>query len=732
MPPSGQVRQLAPRSALVVLLCIWCLFVHLQLGGLCAESPTPLADSNELERGDEGEAVRSSTPTPEHPIFMLPGVAGSGLMISASNASLPLCSSSPVSFPVPFRLWASLSLVRPPRSHQLCWMDIMQPVADEKGEVYVSKEGLSIEMDFARLKSEIETHVDAMGGSKADVLVHSLGSIVFNYFLNKVVDQQWKDKYINSYTLVAPATGGSFKAIKAILTGYNDPVDLTFWTLLDISLIPVDILRDLSRSLGSIYALLPDIDLYGQDHLVVRQLLPKKAGSFSPAVSALINEGSDSNSQSSMAPDGRTLEFRRLSETSPLAEWGNQTVKTVMEEDRTTEEDGIQSKMQQETEKLVKETTNAQINRRAAQVHRYAAEARERMETVDHLAAEAAGEMDEVIYTLGNWTTLLPPELRVRAETARGHMQGILKDPGVPTRCIWSVFGFPSTDIGYIYTGTDLSRKPIPVLDVGDDTVPLRSLSVCAGWKSTFEVPEHYPVGNFTEKKDSVQISLAKHAQTNEELPLYQKQLWRLLPGESKELPWRLGEQQKKKPQQHQQSLTTDELSFWEKKRRCQEHVADAQGHWTGLPATRGSRGEEGFGSRGEEGFGSRAEEGFGSREEEGFGSRGEEGFGSRGEEGFGSRGEEGFGSREEEGFGSRGEERFVSVHRGGDEGARGAVALGTGVLEGTVRGPCCIETGALLPLAAVAVRLHNAQRTSQCSTVVTLSIHRTGIFQQY
>lgn len=74
-------------------------------------------------------------------------------------------------------------------------------------------------MDFARLKLEIETRVEAMGGAKADVLVHSLGSVVFNYFLNKVVDQQWKDRYINSYTLVAPATGGSFKAIKAILTG---------------------------------------------------------------------------------------------------------------------------------------------------------------------------------------------------------------------------------------------------------------------------------------------------------------------------------------------------------------------------------------------------------------------------------------------------------------------------------------------------------------------------------
>ncbi|CDI74754.1 1-O-acylceramide synthase, putative [Eimeria praecox] len=426
---------------------------------------------------------------------MLPGVAGSGLMVTAKNATLPLCSSLPVTFLVPFRLWASLSLVRPPRSHQLCWMDIMQPTADEKGETYASKEGVNIEMDFVRLKSEIETRVEAMGGAKADVLVHSLGSIVFNYFLNKVVDQQWKDKYINSYTLVAPATGGSFKAIKAILTGYNDPVDLTFWTLLDISLIPVDILRDLSRSLGSIYALLPDIDLYGQDHLVVRQLIPKK-----PGVSTPVEEDSHGPGQTSVAGGGRTLEFRRLAEAAQMGEGGQQTVKPLTQGDRKTEPDGISPRTEQEREKVVQETSNSQAEQRTLQVQSYAAEAQKRIAAMDHMLAAEAEDFEEVIYTLGNWTTLLEPELRVRAETARKHMQGILKDPGVPTRCIWSVFGFPSTDIGYIYTGQDLSRKPIPVrmlcalwilyrvLDVGDDTVPLRSLSVCAGWSSTFEV----------------------------------------------------------------------------------------------------------------------------------------------------------------------------------------------------------------------------------------------------
>ena len=64
---------------------------------------------------------------------------------------------------------------------------------------------------------------------------------------------------------------------------YNDPVDFSFWNFLDVSLIPVDILRDLSRSMGSIYALLPDIDvsLHKPRHLCpsLRHFIPlRRAG----------------------------------------------------------------------------------------------------------------------------------------------------------------------------------------------------------------------------------------------------------------------------------------------------------------------------------------------------------------------------------------------------------------------------------------------------------------------
>ncbi|CDJ65885.1 1-O-acylceramide synthase, putative [Eimeria necatrix] len=493
--------------------------------------------------------------SPEHPIFMVPGIAGSGLMVSTKNASLPLCAASPVSSTVPFRLWASLSLIRPPRSHQLCWMDMMQPVSDEKGEHYSSKDGVVVEvdsygtahgfdyldyyynerfgvpgtayfhtmlrtfysmgyMDFDRLKSQIEHHVEAMGGAKADLLVHSLGSIVCNYFLNKVVDKRWKDKYINSYTLVAPATGGSFKAIKAILTGYNDPVDLTFWTLLDISLIPVDVLRDLARSLGSIYALLPDIDLYGKDHLVLRQLLPK-SGTRSPAFSALA-EGQDGGGPSAMMNSGRSLEFRRLAESdagASIQELADKSEKNGDEEHRMNPQE------QQVGEQLVQDAIDAQVKQRTLQLHQYVENARERMAAVERL--EATEDLNEVVYTLGNWTTLLEPELRARAETARERMKGVLEDPGVPTRCIWSVFGFPSTDVGYIYTGTDLSRKPIPVLDVGDDTVPLRSLSVCTGWSSTFEVKtfknlDHMFIFGDGEFNSYIQVAFGKPKEKSE------------------------------------------------------------------------------------------------------------------------------------------------------------------------------------------------------------------------
>lgn len=178
--------------------------------------------------------------------------------------------------------------------------------------------------------------------------------------------------------------------------------------------------------------------LYGQDHLVVRQLQPKKSGSFSPAFSAFMSGGSDGKAQMHMEANGRNLEFRRLADATPPAEWGAQTAKWAAQGNGRTEGDGRLPKTQQSREELVQEIS-AQVDQRTQQVRHYAAEAQERMAGIKHLLAEEAEDLEEVVYTLGNWTALLPPELRLRAETAKQHMQGILKDPGV--RGIWVFFG---------------------------------------------------------------------------------------------------------------------------------------------------------------------------------------------------------------------------------------------------------------------------------------------------
>lgn len=61
--------------------------------------------------------------------------------------------------------------------------------------------------------------------------------------------------------------------------------------------------------------------------------------------------------------------------------------------------------------------------RRLEEVRRYFEEAE---------AAAASFEIgDEVVYTLGNWTQLLAPELRERVAAAQSIMAGILQDPGV-------------------------------------------------------------------------------------------------------------------------------------------------------------------------------------------------------------------------------------------------------------------------------------------------------------
>lgn len=59
------------------------------------------------------------------------------------------------------------------------------------------------------------------------------------------------------------------------------------------------------------------------------------------------------------------------------------------------------------------------------------------------------------------------------------------------------------------------------VLDVGDDTVPLRSLSVCTGWSSTFEVKtfknlDHMFIFGDGEFNSYIQVAFGKPKEKSE------------------------------------------------------------------------------------------------------------------------------------------------------------------------------------------------------------------------
>eukprot|EP00922_Rhytidocystis_sp_ex-Travisia-forbesii_P062435 GHVS01092594.1.p1 GENE.GHVS01092594.1~~GHVS01092594.1.p1 ORF type:complete len:549 (+),score=73.89 GHVS01092594.1:185-1648(+) len=103
---------------------------------------------------------------------------------------------------------------------------------------------------------------------KVVIIAHSLGTLMTVYFLNTVVDQQWKDQYVDSFVSIGGVYGGSFKVVKALLSGYNDPVSFDLWNVVNISLVSAEILRDVHRSMGSMYSLAPSPHVFGQDFVV--------------------------------------------------------------------------------------------------------------------------------------------------------------------------------------------------------------------------------------------------------------------------------------------------------------------------------------------------------------------------------------------------------------------------------------------------------------------------------
>ena len=91
------------------------------------------------------------------------------------------------------------------------------------------------------------------------LVAHSMGGLMSLYFLNEVVTQEWKSKYIKVYIPLSVPWGGASEPIQAVVTGL---LNFDFFPQLGMSLL------NSKRSLQSMYWLMPRAEIFGDQELV--------------------------------------------------------------------------------------------------------------------------------------------------------------------------------------------------------------------------------------------------------------------------------------------------------------------------------------------------------------------------------------------------------------------------------------------------------------------------------
>ena len=113
---------------------------------------------------------------------------------------------------------------------------------------------------FTALKQLVEKMYEENDNTKVSLLVASQGGPVSLYFLTRLVTQDWKDTYIDTYIPLAAAFAGGSHLIHILLTG---PVILSGTAVDEVDT------RDEDRTIPAIYWLIPHASFWNDTVLVV-------------------------------------------------------------------------------------------------------------------------------------------------------------------------------------------------------------------------------------------------------------------------------------------------------------------------------------------------------------------------------------------------------------------------------------------------------------------------------
>eukprot|EP01053_Blabericola_migrator_P004544 Blabericola_migrator_1__4543@NODE_2419_length_2792_cov_227_771743_g1515_i0_p1_GENE_NODE_2419_length_2792_cov_227_771743_g1515_i0NODE_2419_length_2792_cov_227_771743_g1515_i0_p1_ORF_typecomplete_len415_score43_32LCAT/PF02450_15/1_2e26Abhydrolase_6/PF12697_7/0_0018PGAP1/PF07819_13/5_3e02PGAP1/PF07819_13/0_17PGAP1/PF07819_13/2_9e02DUF915/PF06028_11/1_6e02DUF915/PF06028_11/0_12Ser_hydrolase/PF06821_13/0_02Lipase_2/PF01674_18/0_068Hydrolase_4/PF12146_8/0_059_NODE_2419_length_2792_cov_227_771743_g1515 len=375
------------------------------------------------------------------PVFLVPGFGGSGLEVRTNNATVPSCGSTPLNWSE--RAWISLSVWRPPRSHQLCWFDLMRlhykpptrrrchgPRWECVAGRYVSREDVSISVYEGLGGVEYLDTIEGYGlpwaryfHDVADTLRKlntTLGLISLHAFPYDWRLPFWQYPWETFKKKIEEAGG------EAILIVHSMGGPATNWFL--------QTQVDKAWKAQNIKALISINGAFGGSMKVARALL----SGYNPAEIPWLNS------------------------------WGLPQLITNSDLRNLTRVLGS----------IFMLLPHEEVYNSATPI----------LTMIDSSIAQTYS------YSLNDWMTLLNDEsLMQQARKARELIQRtVLEDPGVPTYCFWSRYDDPTTELYYVYKDWNYDSEPERSFTDGDGTLPMSSLRVCTQWQSTIfalEIP---------------------------------------------------------------------------------------------------------------------------------------------------------------------------------------------------------------------------------------------------